>query len=476
MMVEQNLNVLKYVHFKIKERAELNNFDNINPNLFILFRKLVSDFELSEKISNCRTLDDFYSFCSGIVSGYSKNELHEFLMGLALLTFDEKNDKILLKDDLDKVSGGKEMNTLTKKYLSGLLAILNLAYVGFATNVNANSVVADLASKKEDKQEEPTQKAWGKIIKNVALGATAGAVLGAAAYYAHEWITGGLPGGIPNLGNSCYLNSLIQQLYSIKAFREEIMKDNSDDVKVRALKNIFLLIDKGSKIEISEIKNYIRDLGWKGKQEDPMEFLLSERGLGKLLEKYNLENMFSLPLNIEGIPDKTPLEELLKHGGNIQARLIEDKIKQLHPEKSSWDDNDERWAHERSKFLNSPENTEVWKLYGPSQVRAVNRQFGVIINRTLAAYNADGDLVNIKIKKAVHVPDHMIKDGRVYFLTGAVIHLGEEMNTGHYYSYKKNPEDKWVCYNDSQVSVESEKNVMNDIQSNATLLVYSALQ
>jgi hypothetical protein len=80
----------------------VNTLDGINPNLIILLRKLVSDEELAEKFSNCKTLDEFYDFCSKVSGGYTKKELHEFFINVSLLISNGKYDKIILKNSLEE--------------------------------------------------------------------------------------------------------------------------------------------------------------------------------------------------------------------------------------------------------------------------------------------------------------------------------------------------------------------------------------
>lgn len=448
----------------------LDKFKNINPNLFILFRELVSDPEIAKRFSNCKTLEEFYNFCSKIVGGYTKEELKEFLLNLALLTLEEKNDKILLKDDLEKISGGARMNITNNRYISALMGVLSLLTVTSATNLDVHAVNNNTAAKKVEKKDSE-ESLWERLVGDVILGAGVGAVVGTAVYYAHRAAED--RGGIPNLGNSCYLNALTQQLYSVRSFYEQIMKDGSDDKRVVALRYIFTLLDKGDRLEASNIRKFIKDLGYNGKQQDATEFLINERGLGALLGKYRLRRMFSEPLNIREVPNGTSLLELLSHGGELDTHLVHNKIKELHPEKADWAEDDARWADERTEFLESSENKEDWKLHSPSAIRPSNGQFGVLVNRTSSTYTSKGNLLTSKIRKAISIPPQIEKDGVTYYLTGATVHSGRSMGKGHYYSYKKNARDEWVCYNDSVVSIESEEQARRDMECNGTLFIYT---
>ena len=42
----------------------------------------------------------------------------------------------------------------------------------------------------------------------------------------HKTISGILPVGIQNLGSTCYMNSVFQQLYAIQDFRSQILNFN----------------------------------------------------------------------------------------------------------------------------------------------------------------------------------------------------------------------------------------------------------
>ncbi len=357
------------------------------------------------------------------------------------------------------------------KYFSGILGILSLVPLVYTANLDVNAAGSNKLVQKKVEKENSKEGIWKRVIEDVVVGAVVGAVV----YYALKSSDNSI-NGIPNLGNSCYLNALIQQLYSIKSFRERIMRDNSDDKKITALKSIFLLLDKGEAIKKSDIEKFILDLGYKGTQEDAAEFLIIEEGLGKLLEKYGLGAMFSEPLNIKEVPNRTALTELLNHGGKLDTNLVHSKIRELKPETRDWTDHDERWRTERTAFLESTENKEDWKFHGPCLFRPAGGQFGVIVNRTLSNYDKKKKrLTTSKIRKVISVPDRMLKNGVTYYLTGATVHEGRSMNSGHYYSYKKNSKGEWMRYNDSRVSIESDKDVMKDMESNGILFIYTAL-
>jgi len=68
--------------------------------------------------------------------------------------------------------------------------------------------------------------------------------------------------------------------------------------------------------------------------------------------------------------------------------------------------------------------------------------------------------------------EHNCKEMK-YELYGVLVHSGFSCNSGHYYSYCKNPKGKWHCYNDSNVSQSSIHQVLN--QDEAYLLFYNKI-
>ena len=68
--------------------------------------------------------------------------------------------------------------------------------------------------------------------------------------------------------------------------------------------------------------------------------------------------------------------------------------------------------------------------------------------------------------------EHNCKEMK-YELYGVLVHSGFSCNSGHYYSYCKNPKGKWHCFNDSNVSQSSIHQVLN--QDEAYLLFYNKI-
>ena len=68
--------------------------------------------------------------------------------------------------------------------------------------------------------------------------------------------------------------------------------------------------------------------------------------------------------------------------------------------------------------------------------------------------------------------EHKCREMR-YELYGVLVHSGFNCNSGHYYSYCKNPKGKWYCFNDSYVHQSSIHQVLN--QEEAYLLFYNKI-
>ncbi|KAG8068072.1 hypothetical protein GUJ93_ZPchr0005g15468 [Zizania palustris] len=73
---------------------------------------------------------------------------------------------------------------------------------------------------------------------------------------------------------------------------------------------------------------------------------------------------------------------------------------------------------------------------------------------------------NIEFKEALTLSDFMYNKNQdslpVYNLFGSIVHSGFSPDSGHYYAYVKDAIGRWYCCNDSHVSLSSSQNVLSE--------------
>lgn len=518
----------------------MNEFNNkTNPNLIILFKKIFSDEKLANSFASCENIIEFYCFCTGIVQGYTMKELHDFLINLASLTFCSENDKMLLEEDLEKVAGGKGMNDASKKYIASLLSALSLASFTPMSNLSVNAaddVYSDTAKEQsinaykaarkynlKNSQDETSLTKTDKLVLGIGASAIGAAIIAVIGYDIHcrRSGRGGLsisstpdPGGLPNFGNSCYLNALIQQLYSITAFKNAVMNDTSGDLKAKALRDIFTQLDTNKPVNRAVIERAVEELRGEDKaQQDAGEFLI--KGLDTLLSRYGLVNntLFTKPINLKEVPNDTEIANVIEHGGDLNRGKLtkylkedflgvnddsvsDENINRIYnvisgrklsnkPSKQG-EKSEQQLADEAINAL--PEKSKLrikryqvkddieFDFNDPLEIHPNNGQFCVVLNRTGSH--------NLKVTKPVQVSERLNVNSVDYQLTGVVIHRGggsvyggESIHGGHYYSYKRDVNGgQWKEYNDSAVSDVIFDQVKADSKSNGVMFTYTQVQ
>ena len=86
------------------------------------------------------------------------------------------------------------------------------------------------------------------------------------------------------------------------------------------------------------------------------------------------------------------------------------------------------------------------------------------------------DSTGIKKERQVHIPEEMSVDGNQYRLAATVVHYGQNANSGHYISYRRNPDGNrpqtWLKLNDRLTQSCNFRDIQNDIDRNAYLVTY----
>lgn len=292
--------------------------------------------------------------------------------------------------------------------------------------------------------------------------------------------------GIINVGNTCYMNSILQQIWAIPELvnvisgidTENATFDN-DDLKndIIGLQAFFRLMGNNKKISTEEMKKVATNLGGgDGKQKDALELMgrlldVSNSDLVKIHVKQitrcvdcNDESNSIVPENILNcdINYKT-LELCLKNDF-----FKEDIVSSVDCSKC----NAKKDKRKYNKIVKSPEVLLI------QLKRFVFKGFDT---NNDAIYNKNDKKVTfpevLKLEKGWFDQNHKTGD-ESYDLSGIVMHNGGT-GSGHYFSYCKLADNNWYQFNDSSFSeVNDPKAMLNEAYGNgksslsAYLLVY----
>ncbi len=294
--------------------------------------------------------------------------------------------------------------------------------------------------------------------------------------------------GIASLGQTCYCAAVLQFLYSIDIFRENILNYSGDEEPAKSLHIIFRNLNKdynptndGSNPQIrinDEFDNlYCLDISEKGKQHDVPEFLedcvvnkiLSNRELSSLLEfmktvkeKKIIDNRTNeiLSTNSEPILRGNSYDISIIRGLDVNKENIQESYNNIISE--SVDDYERTNTKERiqitKKMLltNNPEY--VILVLSPFEIvdyntgEQIKKEYEININETIdILFSEDNQEINKK-----------------YNLKGFIEHTGNDVKSGHYTYTQYFPEnDSYVLLNDSII----EKRTDNPLENNKKVYV-----
>lgn len=309
----------------------------------------------------------------------------------------------------------------------------------------------------------------------------------------------GINNGLYNVGNSCYMNAMLQQLYSIDAFREWIINfsynqhvsdiDEQTLNKIEAMKSIFEYMSGEKEIYLKPLM--YNKLGHTGNQEDSV--LFAQFGWSDVFKLFKQEKFEQYS---DGDPDddylynsrqlyinsSCKISELLKSNKKYDS-VEADKIKKEFESSEEWLSKFEELWYDTERNYEKEFNTfcDQKNLVEKAQTRKslfpINGQFMITLSR------ADYDSLNRPIKVNTSVePNELLTSKNInepgknkkYKLTGIIIHSGKSCNGGHYYSYKFNAKDKeWYEYNDSRVTQVNYDDIRDNIYTNAVAFTYT---
>ena len=295
--------------------------------------------------------------------------------------------------------------------------------------------------------------------------------------------------GLKNFGNTCYINSALQMLFSIDEYREFILNSNFKNPTIASLKKIFKMMSDPKKEKyIKKFEKYIIVLFIEfnysvneekiyGKQDDSEEFLsflksktTNDLNFSKLYSYYdNISKYCKLVNNISNKNDYKVIsyifkvhltKKIINLNGKLKKKIeLIDLINNEFNEKKI--DHSERLFRCSEKKLNTCEKTDI-------NIPEENKYLFIQLLRM--KFNKNHESYSF-ITDEIIINKNINLDNKEYFLLGAIVKNGG-YKSGHYvYVTFKNGEI-YKIYNDSSINSNNlEENGFN-LNKNSYILLY----
>lgn len=270
------------------------------------------------------------------------------------------------------------------------------------------------------------------------------------------------PNGLPNIGNTCYMNSCFQILAFVPQY-DKIFDYNGPDSEVKKLadygKGIISHI-KGIK-KPDNIRKLLTDfyiqfqkLGWQseiGQQESAPLFI----------------ELIAAKLNFRPIVNKLNIVPLIHKKGKPLNDIIKAIILKMF-EHDSYSDSDESATY--SMLTSSIDNNTLF-IYMPFPTERIESS-----DRMKVLYEEFTGAMSIEIDTSIYKGNSKNNGSEKikYQLVGFILRRGEYSDFGHYIAYTTDNNGQWYCCNDSNVSKVCE-NEINKLTSNMECLFYKKL-
>jgi len=298
--------------------------------------------------------------------------------------------------------------------------------------------------------------------------------------------------GLKNMTATCYLNSIIQQLYMIPIFRETILKINNTSksnvlyelqLLFSALKiyefayydpRSFVVINKLNFYEqmdadefygtlIDKIENDIKKIYYKPTPEEKPEKADSKNNPKN--ENYKYKDLFKFFFGIKVVDELKFVDCGHKRYNEFFYNSIQLEIKEFN------NINESLKNYFKTEIMDGDNkiNCEQCKIKRTCHKHLIFKSLPNILVIALKRFEFDyNTMLKYKLNKYFEFPfkldmkDYLIENhnetNTEYELTGITIHFGVA-DFGHYYDLIKGPDNKWYKFNDISVSEFKEEEI-----------------